>query len=118
MPNTYQVKPVYKALQVLQCLGEAGRELTLTEICQTIHLPKTTAFRYLSTLREAGFVTQDPATDLYGLGLKLFELGYIVGENLRIREIAKPFIETLREQFNETVNLGVLDGHEIVYISV
>jgi len=117
-PNAYLVKPVYKALQVLQCLGEAGRELSLTEICHAIHIPKTTAFRYLCTLRAARFVTQDPETDLYALGLKLFELGYTVGDHLRIREIAKPFVETLREQFNETVNLGVLDGHEIVYISV
>jgi IclR family KDG regulon transcriptional repressor len=118
MPNGYMVKPVLKALQVLQCIGEAGRELTLTEICQTLHIPKTTTFRYLCTLRETGFVTQDPETDQYGLGLKLFELGHAVGENLRIREVAKSTIEALRERFNETVNLGVLDGHEIVYISV
>jgi DNA-binding IclR family transcriptional regulator len=118
MPSSYSVKPVQKALQVLQCIGEAGRDLTLTEICLAVHIPKTTTFRYLCTLCETGFVTRDPETDQYGLGLKLFELGHTVAENLRIREVAKPFVEALREKFNETVNLGVLDGHDIVYISV
>ncbi len=41
------VKPVYKALRVLECLGEAQQELSLTEISQRVRLPKTTVFRYL-----------------------------------------------------------------------
>src|SRR6266511_1705249 len=115
MANDYTVKPVYKALQVLQCLGEEQRELALSEICYRVGLPKTTVFRYLYTLRECGFVDYDPATDLYRLGLRMWELGGAVGSRLRIREVAVPFMRELRNRFNETVNLGKLGGRDPVY---
>ncbi len=118
MANDYTVKPVYKALQVLQCLGEEQRELALSEICYRVGLPKTTVFRYLYTLRECGFVDYDPATDLYRLGLRMWELGGAVGSRLRIREVAVPFMRELRNRFNETVNLGMLDDMEVVYLEM
>jgi DNA-binding IclR family transcriptional regulator len=118
MTNDYIVKPVYKALQVLQCLGEEQRELALSEICYRVGLPKTTVFRYLYTLRECGFVDHDPATDLYRLGLRMWELGRAAGAWLRIREVAVPFMRELRNRFNETVNLGMLDDTEVVYLEM
>jgi DNA-binding IclR family transcriptional regulator len=118
MSNNYIVQPVYKALQVLRCLGDERRELALSEICYRVDLPKTTVFRYLHTLCACGFVTHDPDTDLYRIGLRVWELGQLVHEPLRIREIALPAMRKLRDQFNETVNLGVLDGPEVVYIEI
>lgn len=116
--NDYIVKPVYKALQVLQCLGKENRKLALTEICQRVRLPKTTVFRYLYTLRECGFVAYDADTDQYWLGLRVLELGKLASEQLHIREIALPLMRDLRDRFNETVNLGVLDGGEVVYVEL
>jgi len=43
--SLYIVKPVYKALQVLQCLAEAQRAMSLAELSREVRLPKTTAFR-------------------------------------------------------------------------
>ncbi len=118
MSDTYIVKPVHKALQVLLCLGEDHRPQTLTEVCYKVRIPKTTVFRYLQTLCEDGFVSHDSATDTYRLGLRLFELGQLAGEQLRVRDVAWPYLQSLRDQFNETVNLGMLDGTEIVYIDM
>ena len=118
MSSSYIVQPVYKALQVLRCLGDERRELALSEICYRVDLPKTTVFRYLHTLCACGFVTHDPGTDLYRIGLRVWELGQLVHEPLRIRELALPAMRELRDQFNETVNLGVLDGPEVVYFEI
>jgi len=118
MPNSYIVQPVYKALQVLRCLGEERRELALSEICYRVDLPKTTVFRYLQTLCACGFLTHDPNTDLYRIGLRVWELGQSVHEPLRIRELALPSMRELRDRFNETVNLGVLDGLDVVYLEI
>jgi IclR family acetate operon transcriptional repressor len=41
-----------------------------------------------------------------------------VHEPLRIREIALPAMRELRDRFNETVNLGVLDGLDVVYLEI
>jgi IclR family transcriptional regulator, KDG regulon repressor len=118
MSNNYIVKPVYKALQVLRVLGDERRELALSEICYRVDLPKTTVFRYLQTLCVCGFVTHDHDTDLYRIGLRVWELGQSVHEPLRVRELALPLMRALRDQFNETVNLGVLDGLEVVYLEI
>jgi IclR family acetate operon transcriptional repressor len=118
VPNSYIVQPVYKALQVLRCLGDERRELALSEICYRVDLPKTTVFRYLQTLCACGFVTHDADTDLYRIGLRVWELGQSLHEPLRIREIALPPMRELRDRFNETVNLGVLDGPEVVYLEI
>jgi IclR family acetate operon transcriptional repressor len=118
MSNSYIVQPVYKALQVLRCLGDERRELALSEICYRVDLPKTTVFRYLQTLCACGFVTFDHDTELYRIGLRVWELGQSVHEPLRIREVALPPMRELRDRFNETVNLGVLDGPDVVYLEI
>lgn len=116
--QTYIVKPVYKALQVLLSLGDEPTPLTLTEICHRVRMPKTTVFRYLQTLAVTGFVRHDREQDVYHLGARLFELGRLAGLQLRIRDIALPAMTELRDRFNETVNLGILDGEDIVYVEM
>lgn len=118
MVDAYIVKPVAKALQTLIVLGEARRDLSLAELCYRLGIPKTTVFRYLQTLVAHGFVRHDPQADRYGLGLRLWDLGQLVGANTRLREVAMPPMEALRDRFDETVNLGVIDGKEIVYMEM
>ena len=77
--SRYIVKPVDKALQVLHCVAEEGRELTLTEVSYKARLPKTTTYRYLMTLRKWRLVAYDPKTDLYRLGPYLVVLAQRVG---------------------------------------
>lgn len=116
--NDYIVKPVYKALRILRCLGEEERELSFTEICHKVGLPKTTAFRYLYTLQKCGFVTHDPRTDLYSVGVYVWELGELAGRRFQVKEVALPLMRELRERLNETVNLGVLSESEVVYLEM
>ena len=113
--DRYVVKPVLKALQLLHFLGDEGHELGLTEIAHRIRMPKTSVYRYLNSLCEAGFVTRDDQ-GLYRLSLKMWELGQAVDGRLRIRQVALPFMQELRIRFNETVNLAILDGREIIYL--
>lgn len=118
MSNGYLVKPVEKALRVLRCLAEERKPMTLTEICHHVRMPKTTVFRYLYTLCDAGFVEHDGETELYRLGLEAVSLGQRGSTQIQIRRLAVPYMQELREKFNETVNLGVLDGIHIVYIDM
>lgn len=116
-PN-YIVKPVYKALQVLRCLGEAEQPLSLGEVCRRSGLPKSTAFKYLRTLRETGFAAHDPETDTYRIGLLVWELGQLSTDQARVRELALPEMRKLHRMFDETVNLAVPDGTDAVYLEM
>jgi DNA-binding IclR family transcriptional regulator len=43
-------------------------------------------------------------------------LGFLVLNNLEVRQVAAPFLRRLVDEVEETVNLAVLDNHEVVYI--
>jgi DNA-binding IclR family transcriptional regulator len=116
--DSYIVKPVAKALHTLIVLGEAEQDLSLAELCTRINIPKTTLFRYLQTLVEYGFVNYNLATDKYSLGLKVWSLGQIAWSRTRLHELARDHMHRLREEFDETVNLGMLDGREVVYLGM
>ena len=118
MPDDYIVKPVAKALRVLEYVVEEGREMALTEIAYHVRLPKTIAFRYLQTLHRAGFVFYDPRSDRYRTGVRIWALAQSKGGQSVLREAALPIMRGLRDRFNETINLAELDGQDMVYIEM
>jgi DNA-binding IclR family transcriptional regulator len=70
----------------------------------------------LVTLEEHGFVRQDPTTGKYRLGVVCLELGSQFLKNNDTRRSSMNVMQRLRDQFGETVHLGILDGNEIVYL--
>lgn len=114
----YVVKPVRKALQLLEALVGEGRPLTLSELAERTALPKTTAFRYLYTLRSAGFVVQAEGNDAYAAGPRLAAMPAPAAAIEALRQAALPEMQRLQLRFNETVNLGVAEGAEVVYVAM
>jgi DNA-binding IclR family transcriptional regulator len=49
------------------------------------------------------------------LGIRLFELGELVGERGDLRDASLPFLEELFELTHEIIHLGVLEGNEVLY---
>ncbi|OPX06674.1 hypothetical protein B1964_28465 [Gordonia sp. i37] len=107
---------VQKALALLNALASVGSKAGLTDLARRVGIPKSTAYRLLSVLTDAGIVERR-GTD-YLLGLRLFELGAATSRpaSLNLRERALPFLEDLYEQTHQTVNLGILEGDEVLYI--
>lgn len=119
MPNRnhYLVKPLDKALMVLMCF-QNGDELGLTEVSQRVNIPKTTVYRYLFTFCHKGFLEHDLQTDRYRIGAALLNFANAVDTLHHLKSIALPHMRRLRDQYGETVNLGILDGYEVVYIAM
>jgi DNA-binding IclR family transcriptional regulator len=92
--------------------------LTLTEISERVHLHKSTVHRVLATLENARFLEHDSATAKYRLGLRLLELASLVLEHVDLRRQAWPHLVRLAQEHRETVDLGILDGTDIVYLEV
>ncbi|MBV8912159.1 MAG: IclR family transcriptional regulator [Acetobacteraceae bacterium] len=116
--SRYIVGPVAKALLVLDTVGEGEDGVRLSEVALRTGLPKTTAFRYLCTLEAAGYVDCDPAAEVYRVGARLRALGRAADPAKRLRAAALPIMTELRDRFEETVNLGVLRGGNIVYVEI
>jgi IclR family acetate operon transcriptional repressor len=114
-PGKYNVEAVEKALDVLEAFS-GSEELALSEVCRRVGLRKSRTFRLLYTLVERGYLERGPDTSRYRLGAQLFERVSGVGRDLR--QLALPYMRRLHERFNETVNLGVLRGDEVLYIDI
>jgi len=111
-----KIQSIDRAMKVLECFSERNPELKLTEISERLKLNKSTLHGIIKTMKDYGVIEQNSETQEYKLGLKLVELANIVLNNLEIRNIAKPVLEKLVEEVNETVHLGQLEGDKIVYI--
>ena len=87
-----------------------------SEVASRLNIPRNAAFRLLATLGLRSYVEQDHDSRKYRLGLKLFQVGNAVFEVRDIRRLAFPILEELRNHFQETVNLALLDGGQILYV--
>ncbi len=109
------VKAVDHALQLLCCYTEK-EEMGVTELSQKLGLHKNNVFRILATLEYRGYIEQNPKTECYRLGPKVFELSLIFKYQMGLIKHARPIMKRLRDKFNETVYLGVLRNIYAVYI--
>lgn len=111
-----QLSSAAKAMLLLDVFHGGPPSLGVTEIARDAGLPKSTAFRLLNVLTEHGFVVRNGSR--YSLGFRLFELGShtACSRPRSIRDIATPVLCDLYAKFRSTVHLGVLDGHEVLYL--
>jgi IclR family acetate operon transcriptional repressor len=104
------VKTVDKALRILDELRKSRKELSLSEISTLISVNKSTTYQILQTLVTHGFVFQNSTNSRYGLGLRILEYSNKILSSLDVKKIAHPYLETLRDQVKETVNLMIADN--------
>lgn len=109
------VRAVERALDILICFT-TDTDLGLTEISSKIGLHKSTVHRLLTTLEEKGFITRNPATEKYRLGMRIWELAANQSQEDDPAHILLPEMERLRDQLEETVSLYLRDGKERIRI--
>lgn len=112
----YTVRAVDRVCAILNLLQQSVDGVSMGEVAEITKLPKSSAFRYLWTLQKHRYVESDPITGLFRLGL-----GFVGMQSRQLevlRERARPYLEKLRDCFDETTNLGILDGDTVVYLDV
>ena len=111
----YLIQSVVRTLQIIEYLSQKG-EASVKEVAEYIGENKTTAHRFLSSIKHEGFLEQNYENKKYKLSLKLFEIGNKIVDTLDLRMIARPILQELSVFSLQTVNLGILNKGDIVYI--
>ncbi len=111
------VRALLRSLAILECFSIEKPVLTLQEIYRKVELPKSTTFRLVVTLQNAGYLLQH-SDSRYTLSYKLLLLGSVVRETLDVREITRPVMEDLARSTGETVTLSTRSGHERICLDV
>lgn len=110
------VQAVARAVSLLDAIAVHEHGASLTEVSAATGLHKSTAWRLLATLREAGLVRYLPDVERYSLGSKALELGDRARAQLLPVPVVRAVLVRLRDETNETCHLAVPEGSGLVYV--
>ena len=119
--GTEQASGPRSALRVMDILLAVAAEpegLSLAKLSDRLKLPKTSVFSLLRALEGGGYLRGHNGR--YGLGDQALKLGASLGQARSFPKCARPVLEWLARETEETILLGVLseEGHEISYVDV
>jgi DNA-binding IclR family transcriptional regulator len=110
------VTALARGLDVLKCFGVGDLFLGNNQIAERTGLPKSTVSRLSYTLTEKGYLEYVPEHNKYRLTTAVLRLGYASLAKMDVRRIARPLMQALAEHTQASVNFGVRDHLNMVYI--
>lgn len=115
MSEKYWVPAIERANRILKEISQHPDELRLIDLSKRLEINKSSLFSLLNTLETLGWVVK-ASSDTYNLGptLGMFNSMYLSQFNL-IQSFYKEAADSV-SKINEPIQLGVLDGQDVVYL--
>lgn len=113
--SRYILSSVDNALSILNLFFD-HEELSVSEIGKLSGMSRSTAFRFMLTLENRGFVTK---TDYgkYRLGLNMFSLGMLAYNRMELVGLVHPYLVEMAAASGETCHVAILsDGVHVTFI--
>jgi DNA-binding IclR family transcriptional regulator len=107
---------VERALVLLRYIVDHPEGLSIREVSREYGYSPATVQKLISALNNQNFINQDESTERYHLGLEAVRLGLTALERLEVRQAARPFLEALSDDTEETVFLAIARGDQVIYI--
>jgi DNA-binding IclR family transcriptional regulator len=105
-----------KALRVLEVVAASPRPLSMSEAAEQVDVDKSTVYRMLNTLVDAGYVVRDDTSKRYSLSYKVVSLSKnLLAEN-EVSQLIRRTLTQISAATNETLHFSVLDGDEAVLV--
>ena len=114
----YQAPIVKKAFQVLELVSWRDGRASISDISRELGIGKSTVHGIAQALEQAGALVRDENTKCYSLGLTLFELARKVYARLELKDIARPIMEELMRETQQSVFLGMRSSDRISIIDI
>jgi IclR family mhp operon transcriptional activator len=109
MESTRPIRALIRGLEALAVLNRRNGA-TVSEVTHEIKLPRTTTYRVLETLTQAGYVYRDPADDRYRLTVMVRALADGFDDEAWITQIARPCINDLCKEIVWPISLSSPSG--------
>lgn len=104
-----------RGLAVIESFDEEHPRMNAAQVAARTGIPRTAARRYLLSLCHFGYAETDGKW--YWLAPRVLRLGRSYLDAARLPRLVQPFIQRLSMAHGETVNVSVLDGHDVVYVA-
>ena len=105
-----------KALGLLKAIS-AQDGMTLTDISQATGLAPSTAHRLLATLAGHDLVACDELRQTWAIGIEALRIGMAFQRRNKLLMAGRPAMTELMQATGETVNLGMLDKNDVVFVA-
>lgn len=117
--SALSIRAVERVCDICDLLREVPDGISLMDIGERTGLPKSTAYRYLVTLaarQYVEFVERDERSQVVRLGVAFRPKRE--HDSQRFLQFAQAELAPLRDETDETVNIGLLDGSRYVHALV
>jgi DNA-binding IclR family transcriptional regulator len=115
--KTQTVPALDRALSILEILAQSRAGLTLPELVEQSHLPRSSVHYLLVTLERRGYVCRSERTSRYLFGSKLISLASSAMSRTYMRQVAGPYLQELVNRTRLTAHLGILEQGQAVVIA-
>lgn len=115
--DALMVNSVEKAFRVLSAFGRQHQTLNLSQVASETGMDVSAAQRFTHTLTKLGYLRKDAQTKRFELTAKTLDLGYHFVRSSRLLDRAMPYLMHLSKETEETINLTVREGTEIIFVS-
>jgi DNA-binding IclR family transcriptional regulator len=105
-----------RGMQVLRAFSVREPLLGNRELSDRTGLAKPTISRLTYTLTLLGYLSRDAGLKKYRLGSGVLSLSHPLLASMRVRQAARPLMEQLAQKTGCSVNLGLRDRADVVYI--
>ncbi|MBI5937396.1 MAG: IclR family transcriptional regulator [Betaproteobacteria bacterium] len=113
--NRSGIQVIDRLATLLETLVRNGGSASLKTLSAESGLHPSTAFRILSSAADNGLIDRVEGGQ-YRMGGKIMQWGCALQGGTNLPEVARPIMEWLRNKVEETVNLTLHEGDEVVYI--
>ena len=114
--HTLHSTSIERALTILEFLDGARRGWNISELSRKLNIPKSSTHVIVVTLERLGYLTREPGSRDYSLGLKVYGLGCGLMKNPMLPDLARPPMLNLVEHTRLTAHLAVLEKDQAIYI--
>ncbi len=111
------VKSALRVADILEIVSAHPPGLTFSELLETSQLPKSSLHELLTTMTQQRLLTYNHLTKRYSLGSRIWEWASTWAQSLQIVPVAWPYLQTIRNELNETVQLAILDQGNVMYVA-
>lgn len=111
-----KIKRIEGFVAILEHLASVGIPLGVSEISRELSLNKVSVFLILSSLKEAGWVVQEPVSQKYKLSENMLMFGLQLISQLELQKVAGLYLYELAQITGETTSLSIRVGLERIFI--
>jgi DNA-binding IclR family transcriptional regulator len=116
--NTYTVKAVNNAFEILDIITELQNEANLQLIASKTKMTRSRTLRQLEALCERGLIELEKTSGTYRLGLDSFSFAQKILNNSSVITLTHPVIEQLARKHDEAVYTVVIKGDDVLFLDM